>query len=163
MAKARGQESQPAESSREYAIKAAFIYNFAHYVQWPAAAGDEEFVIGVLGPSPFGSTLDEVAATKRIEGRRIAIRQFASMADYRPCQILFLTAAEKQERLAIEQTHGLPVLLVAEDLSLSGQGIVIDFFLEENKVRFEIDAEAARRRQLKISSRLLSLSKRAGG
>jgi hypothetical protein len=162
---AHAQGPATAEASREYAIKAVFLYNFAHYVQWPAAEPVSEFTIGILGHDPFGAALDEIAATKQIDGRRIVIRRLASMADYAPCQILFLSssASEELKREAIERVRGQPVLVVAEEAALFGHGVTINFFLEENKVRFEIDAEAARRGQLKISSRLLSLSKRAGG
>ena len=82
------------EVNREYAIKAVYLYNFAHYVQWPADADSQgPFVIGVLGRDPFGALLDEIASSKRLEGRAIAVKRFASAEQYEACHILFLTAS----------------------------------------------------------------------
>jgi hypothetical protein len=164
---AQPQPAGPDETNREYAIKAAYIYNFGRYVQWPPASfpdSQSPFVIGVLGSDPFGALLDEIAQSKKIEGRPIAARRFASMAEYQPCHILFVSAAASPEQklAAIKMAQDSRVLLVGEDPGLAERGATINFFLEQNKIRFEINAEAARREQLKISSKLLSLAKIVG-
>lgn len=154
------------QNSREHLIKAAFLFNFGRYVQWPAEASPSTgpLVIGVLGSPPFGRLMEQVSATKTIEGRTIVVRHLASMADYQPCQILFITAgasaADKDS--AIQKTQGKPVLLVGEESGLAENGVVMNFFTEDNRIRFEINAEAAKRRQLRISSKLLSLGKLVG-
>jgi hypothetical protein len=152
------------EISREYSIKAAYLYQFCRYVQWPATAFADSrspLVIGILGQSPFGDALEEIARTKRVEGRPIVIRQFMSMTEYKPCQILFVTASAgpAQTTAAIEMAKKAPVFLVGEEPSFIQQGGVANFFLEENRIRFEVNAEAAQHKQLKISSKLLSLAK----
>jgi hypothetical protein len=164
-------QAQPDEAAvinREYPIKAAYLYNFGNYVQWPAAAfpaAETPFVIGVLGDDPFGGLLDEIARTKKLDGRQIAVKRFASMADYSPCHILFVpvSVAAEQRKAAVRTAHAASVLLVGETAGFAQEGGTVGFFLEENKVRFEVNLEVAKREQLKISSKLLSLAKIVGG
>ena len=161
------QPAEEADINREYPIKAAYLYNFSRYVQWPVDAfptAETPFVIGVLGNDPFGDVLDEIARTKKVEGRRILVKRFASMAAYTPCHVLFLPASvDPQEKAAaIKMARGSPVLLVGESRDFAQQGGDINFFVEENKVRFEINPEAAKQARLRISSKLLSLAKIVG-
>ena len=151
----------------EYSIKGAFLYNFGRYVQWPAAAFPDDralFVIGVLGKDPFGTVLDEIANSAKVDGRTVVARRFATLADYAPCHILFIAASTdakvKAEALAKLQNKG--VLLVGEEAGLVEQGAVVNFYVENNKVRFEINVGTARQQQLKVSSKLLSLAKIVG-
>ena len=158
------QSEEDAAINREYAIKAAYLYHFGAYVQWPArsfADSEAPFVIGVVGTDPFGHVLDQIARTKRIDGRPIVVKRFASMADYAPCHILFVpsSAGPAEKAAAIRKAHGTAVLLVGENPGFARQGGTIGFFVEENKVRFEINLEVAKRQQLRISSKLLSLAK----
>jgi hypothetical protein len=153
--------------NREYAIKAAYLYQFGRYVQWPAqsfADANSPLVIGILGQDPFGGILEEIARTKRVKDRPIVIRRFASLAEYTPCHILFIaaTVGPEQEAAVIQKLHGTPVLLVGESLKFAERGGTVNFFLEENRLRFEINPEVAKRDQLKISSKLLSLAKIVG-
>jgi hypothetical protein len=155
------------EVNREYAIKAAYLYNFGRYVEWPPESfggNDSPFVIGVLGKDPFGAILDEIAATKKVEGRRVIVRRFATMAEYKPCHILFVAAsvAPDQKAAALKKAHGSVVLLVGEEAGFARQGGTVNFFIEQNKVRFEINLDAAKREQLRISSKLLSLARIVG-
>jgi hypothetical protein len=153
--------------NREYAIKAAYLYQFGRYVQWPAdsfANAQAPLVIGVLGTDPFGNILEEIARTKRIEGRPIVIRRFATVAEYTACHILFVTASvsPEQKAAAIQKVQGTPTLVVGEEPGFAEHGGTVNFFLEENKIRFEINTEVAKQDQLKISSKLLSLAKIIG-
>jgi len=155
-----------AEVNQEYAIKAAYLYNFGRYVQWPAQAfadRDAPLVIGGLGNDPFGGLLDEIGK-KRLDGRPIAVRRLASMADYKPCHILFVaaSAAAKDKSEALKLAQRSPILLVGEEAGFAEQGGTVNFILEENKVRFQINRETAKREQLKISSKLLGLARIVG-
>ena len=164
-------QAQPDEAAlinREYAIKAAYLYNFGNYVEWPVEAfptNDTPLVIGVLGRDPFGEILNEIARTKKVGGRPIVAKRFASLAAYTPCHILFVPSSTdpEEQAAAIRQAHGSPVLLVGENPGFAEQGGTVDFFIEENKVRFEINADVAKRQQLKISSKLLGLARIVGG
>jgi hypothetical protein len=155
------------EMDREYSIKGAFLYNFGRYVQWPATAFVDDhapFVIGVLGADPFGTVLDEIATAAKVDGRPVVAKRFATLAEYSPCHILFITASTdakvKTEVLTKLQNKG--VLLVGEEAGLVQQGAVVNFYIENNKVRFEINVGTARQHQLKVSSKLLSLAKIVG-
>jgi len=150
-------------SEREYAIKAAFLYHFAEYVTWLPGApkgADGALTIGVLGPDPFGATLDEVAATRSAADRKVAVRRFGAIEGMEPCHILFVSASEV-ERLGtlLRRAAESGALLVADVRGAAGQGAHINFFIENNKVRFEINPAAARRAGLKISSKLLRLAR----
>jgi hypothetical protein len=150
--------------NREYPLKALFLYNFGSYVEWPATAfhgPDQPFVIGVLGQAPLLDTLFDIAASKKIGQRRIVIQHFLTIDAIRPCQILFIARGTPpaEQRQAVERMSGHPVLIVGESDGFASQGGAINFFVEANKIRFEINVEAARQQQLKISSKLLALAR----
>jgi hypothetical protein len=149
--------------SREYPLKAAYLYNFANYIEWPAAAfpsPNSPFIVGVLGPNPFGSLLDELTR-KTIRGRPIVYRHYDSPRDIGECHILFIGAAVSDAdcMAAIADTRTRHVLIVTEAVGLARRGSVINFFVEQNKLRFEINLHAAQQRALRISSKLLSLAR----
>jgi hypothetical protein len=161
------QSDDSSDVSREYAIKAAYLYQFSRYVQWPPEAFLAErspLTIGVLGTDPFGAILDEIARTKRIEGRPIVVRRFASMEQYTPCNILFVTASAspKQKEAAMRKARRSSLLLVGEEPGFAENGGIVNFFLDENRIRFEINVEVAKQDKLKISSKLLSLARIVG-
>ncbi len=158
--------AQPGEAviNREYPLKALFLYNFGSYVEWPPSVfqgAEHPFVIGILGSAPMETTLREIAATKRINGRRIVVEHFASAGAIKPCQILFISrrVPPDDRRLAVERLRDQHVLIVGESAGFARRGAVVNFFVENNKIRFEINVDAARRHQLKISSKLFALAK----
>jgi len=156
--------STPARSSpSEYELKAAFLFNFASYVEWPshvAADAGGTFVIGVYGDNPFGNLLDQAVADKMIGGRRVEIRKFSSIRDLRPCHVLFICSSE-EGRIGriLNATKDWHALTVGETDGFARNGGIIGFFLEDKKVRFEINPDEARRSGLKISSKLLKLAR----
>jgi hypothetical protein len=154
----------------EYEIKAAYLYNFGLYVDWPKeAAGDHgSFVIGVLGKNLPGPYLAKIAATRTIKGKKIVISHFASADDYKPCHILFIpTMADgdredtAEDRLAavLKKIRGEPVLLVGESEGFAQKGGMINFYLDNNRVKFEINRDAAREQGLQISAQLLRVGR----
>ncbi len=153
--------------NREYTLKALFLYNFGSYVEWPRevfGGDDKPFVIGVLGYSPVESTLQEIAATKTIGGRRIVIERMPSAAAIKPCQILFIPqdVGLQEQRLAVDRLGSAQVLIVGDSPGFAQRGAVVNFFVQANKIRFEINVDAARDRKLTISAKLLSLAKVIG-
>ena len=150
--------------NREYPLKALFLYNFGGYIDWPTDAfanKQSPFVIGVLGTAPIEATLKELAASKTIAGRRIVVEHFDTVSDIRPCHILFITRkiSQQQQRMALATLKNQHVLIVGESEGFADQGGTVNFFIEANKVRFEINPDAAKEQELKISSKLLSLAK----
>lgn len=152
--------------SSEYLIKAGFIYNFAKFVEWPSAAfaqPDSPIVIGVLGTDPFGNVLDRIVEDKKIGARGFVVRRYKwgrDLKELKDCKILFVSASE---RAHIDEillgVKGLPILTVGETPGFAERGGVIRFTLEDNRVRFEVNVDAAHQADLNISSRLLTLAK----
>jgi hypothetical protein len=152
--------------SSEYLIKAGFIYNFAKLVEWPTisfAQPDSPIVIGILGEDPFGATLDKIVADKKINGRGLAVKRVKwsrDLKDLKDCNILFVSASEKEHiESVIDAMKGLPILTIGDAPGFAKRGGVMNFVLEDNKVRFEVNVEAAKHADLTISSRLLTLAK----
>lgn len=153
--------------NREYPLKALFLFNFGGYVEWPADAfGDAKspFVIGVLGAADLDDTLNRIAAQKTIAGRRIVYRRYRTLDEVKPCQILFVSRAvpQAQQLQVIRKMKGKPVLTVGESSSFATDGGCINFFLQSNKIRFEINVEAVKQQQLKVNSKLLAMAKIVG-
>lgn len=151
----------------EYDLKAAFLFNFAKFVEWPesAFAGERApLTLCVHGEDPFGSTLDEVVQGERVGERSLLVQRPDSLDDLGGCHVLFVSRSEK-ERLGelMAQVQGKPVLTVADMDGFLRAGGVINFILESGKVRFLIDQEAAKRSGLAISSKLMRLAVNTGG
>ena len=159
------QVSDPSESS-EYLIKAGFIYNFAKFVEWPSGAfaePDSPIVIGVLGTDPFGTILDRIVEDKKIGSRGFVVKRLKwgkDLRDLKECKILFVSSSEKPHiDDFLQMVKGLPILTVGETPGFAERGGMIRFTLEDNRVRFEVNVEAARQAELSISSRLLTLAR----
>ena len=155
-ARARGQEID------EYQVKAAFLYNFAKFVEWPSQAfktSQDPIVVCVLGHNPFGNALQEVIRGKSVDGRAFAFRQVANAGEADTCQILFVSSAEaKHFRSLCGNLKPAGILTVGEAQGFAANGGVINFKLDDGRVHFEINVDAAERAQLHISSKLLSLA-----
>lgn len=147
----------------EYQVKAAFIYNFSKFVEWPDRAflaPADPMVIGVLGHDPFGSALDLLEG-KTVKGRNIAVRRIADIHNIGPCQILFISQSENGHLEEImTEIKNTPILLIGDTEPFLQHGGMINFIAEESRVGFEINNSAARRAGLRISSQLLKLAKR---
>jgi len=156
-------QSTSSAALSEYLIKAGFTYNFAKLVQWPDRAfpqPDSAIVIGIVGTDPFGNTLRDVLTGKNVNGRSFAVRHFKVGAELKDCNILFVSASETPHLDEIfRAVRGLPILTIGETPSFARRGGIINFVIEEDKVRFEVNVEAARQADITISSRLLTLAK----
>ena len=152
-----------AHASLEYQVKAAFLLNFARFVEWPESGVSDEsspMVFCILGPDPFGQTLDEIVAGELVGGRRVEVHRMRNLLS-RKCHILFAGASEKT---LPNQLANLPpeVLAVGEGKDFIRRGGAIAFVVESRRVRFEVNQSAAARAGLKISSRLLSVARSIG-
>lgn len=155
------QEPQPSE----YELKAAFLYNFAKFVEWPPGTfpqSSSPFVIGILGENPFADDLKKTVAGKKILEHPISVVAFSTLAEATNCHILFISNSEKSRLGAIfKSLRGAPVLTVGENDQFTEAGGMINFVREANKIRFQINDESAKGARLKISSKLLSLAIRS--
>jgi hypothetical protein len=149
----------PAE---EYRVKGAFLLNFAKFVEWPPQAfkgPDDPIGICVLGESPFNPALEAAARAIVVEKRSLVIRQIPDVQQGRQCQILFVSVAErKRVRGMLEAVSGSSVLTVGESDGFIAAGGVVEFRVDDGKVKMEINAPAAVRAGLHISAKLLSLA-----
>ena len=162
LALGRGAAWAEAPSASEYEVKAAFLYNFAKFVEWPPTAFADQssaLVIGVLGDDPFGVDLDRAVEDKTVNGRALVVRRFKRLEEVTTCHILFVSASESG-RLAhvLELLRTSSVLTVDEDDQFVHLGGIINFTIRDNKVHFVINAEAAQQAGLKISSKLLKVA-----
>jgi hypothetical protein len=147
--------------NREYEIKAAFLYKFINYVEWPGNAlpAGDTLTLGVVGDDPFGPALEPLNG-KMVKGRKLVVKKAATPAERKTCQILFISPSEKP-RVAqlLGELKDAKVLTVSETEGFAERGGIINFIEERNKVRFEINPEAARRTGFTISSELLKLAR----
>jgi uncharacterized protein DUF4154 len=152
----------------EYQVKAGFLYNFVKFVDWPASAfpptGDT-VIIGVIGDDPFGAILDQVLQGKTCcHDRKLVVRRFQRIDQIAECHVLFIASSE-EPRLAeiLRVLDGVSVLTVGEMERFVERGGMIGFQRADNKLRFEINTDAANRAGLTISSQLLKLATRVFG
>jgi hypothetical protein len=147
---------------REYEIKAAFLYNFIRYIDWPSdatVAPGGIFTIGIVGDTPVGPVFSPLNK-KQIKGCTVVVKEVSSAKDLEDCQVVFICASEKARVTQIlGELKDSRALTVSEINGFAEQGGIINFFSERNKVRFEINPEAAHRLGLTISSDLLKLAK----
>jgi hypothetical protein len=150
-----------AEAPDEYQVKAAFLLNFARFVEWPAEAFTgpaDPIVTCILGKDPFGRWLKEAINGRSIEGRALTLRHITGAAEATSCQILFVGSSEPK-RVWSALSGVRRILTVGECGDASEGGAIVNFVIEDGRVRFEINTEAAELAKVRISSRLLSLAR----
>jgi hypothetical protein len=158
---ARQCEAAASRQSTEYEVKAAFLYNFAKFTEWPAntfSGPDEPLIFGILGHDPFGGNID--AATKRtVNGRPVQVRRFSDVREVGKCHILFISSSEA-ERLEtiLHALRSSRILLISDISGFAERGGMINFIMQENSVGFKINADAVSRAGITLHSRLLNIA-----
>jgi hypothetical protein len=151
------------KSANEYQVKAAFLYNFAKFVEWPPSAfGDpkQPLDICVYGHDPFGTALEDALLGKAIGDRRVGLGRAMQFRDLAGCHVVFVSASAHESAADLaNRLKGRAVLLVGESEGFAASGGAIQFTIEDNRVHFVINPDAADRAGLKISSKLLALAK----
>lgn len=152
-----------AQSPGEYRLKAAFLFNFSKFVDWPADAftnAEAPLQICVIGQDPFGAEFAQSVTNKIVNGHRIELVHPKDVHEARACQILFIAVSEKKRIPEILQgLKGTSVLTVADIPNFVETGGIINFILDQDRVRFEINLKAAEVAHLKLSARLLTVAK----
>lgn len=145
-------------------VEAVYLYNFAKFVTWPAATKSDVLNVCILGKDPFGNTLDQIVAGEAIDGRRLAVRRLADEHSVQPCAILFIGESESSHLdRDLSAVSRLPILTVSDIPSFIRNGGTIQFVLQENRVRFEVNLNAARKCGIVLSSQLLKVATRVVG
>jgi YfiR/HmsC-like len=146
----------------DYQVKAAYLYNFGRFVEWPvksATAPNNSFTICVLGEDPFGQALDVTLAGETIGNQKVTARRISSPQESADCQILFISSSEaKRLNKIIEALDKNAVLTVSDIPQFSQRQGMIQFVLEENRIRFEVNLAATQRAGLTLSSELLKVA-----
>ncbi|MDP4129766.1 MAG: YfiR family protein [Bacteroidota bacterium] len=147
---------------REYRIKAAFLFNFTQFVDWPTASfstADEPMVIGVLGENPFGAYLAETFSGEKVNGHPVLIQHYDHADEIKTCHILFVGLSDpKKSQEVISDLKERSILTISDMPGFLAQGGMIKFFMKDNNIRFEINLEATKAANLVLSSKLLRLA-----
>jgi hypothetical protein len=161
------------EKSKEYQIKAAFLYNFINFVDWPeekVTDSNELITIGIIGSDPFGQAFEPLK-NKQAKDKKVLIKRFVSLKEsklssgqveaIRKCHLLFVCHSEKEQLKEIfNLVQGHSVLIVGDMNGFIESGGIVNFVIDDKKVRFEINNAAAKQAKLNIRSKLLRLAKR---
>ncbi len=152
------QQSRPGE----YQVKAAYLYNFSRFVEWPAQiarAQRDSFAICVLGQNPFGSALNAILADETVAGKSVVAKAIPAPEDAANCRVLFISLSESSRLTQILTALGDASVLTVSDLpEFTRRGGMVQFVLEGNRVRFEVNLATAERAGLTLSSQLLKVA-----
>ncbi len=151
-----------AQGPTEYQLKAAYIYNFPKFIEWPSSAGTDPrapIVVGILGRDPFGSEIEAVLSGKTANQRHFVIRRFSNVREVSGCQILFVSSSEKDNlKQVFAAVAGFGVLTVGESDRFAEAGGVIHWGLVDGRVKLTINLPAAERAGLRMNANLLRLA-----
>ncbi|MDY6989879.1 MAG: YfiR family protein [Thermodesulfobacteriota bacterium] len=152
--------AEPPES-REYQVKAAFLYNFVKFVEWPAKAFSDDqsaIIVAIVGDDPFGTAIETIK-DKKAKGKSLVINSFAKIEDVDNCHILFISRSKERHLDSIlAYVRDRHVLTIGDMEDFAQRGGIIHFVTSGNRIGFKINMDAAERAGLKISSRLLKLA-----
>lgn len=149
--------------SREHTLKAGFLVNFTQFTTWPASAFDSSqspFVVGIVGPDPFGALLDAAITDVKVGGHPIVVRRLQTGDEIRTCHLLFVGEMNARELKRMVDLAGTsPVLTVSDEAGFLDAGGIVRLRIENNRVRFDVNGPAARRAGLSFSSEMLQFAK----
>ena len=144
----------------EYVIKGVFLEKFTRFIEWPKSAGVDDttkpFIVGIIGKDPFKSLLNQLYTAQKIKNKRVEVRYLTNISEIGDCNLLFISRSERNRiSKIIELTRQKPILTVSDADGFSGSGVIINLLLSDNKIRFEINENAARQASLYMSHLLL--------
>jgi hypothetical protein len=145
----------------QYEIKAGFIYNIAKFVVWPDSPGDlkQSLNLYVLGSDPFGKNLEDING-RNAAGRRLEVGHASSVKELKDCHILFISRSEKERIPQImEALKDSSILTVGDTKGYAAQGVMVNFYLDEGRIRIELNVEKTKKAKLVIGHQLLKLAK----
>lgn len=149
-------------ATREYQIKAVFLFNFFQFITWPEETfenADAPMIIGILGKDPFGPYLEEAVQNEKIDGHPLALKRFPRLTDVDTCHILFISADLSERIPVIAKTlKGKNILTVSDAHNFAKNGGMIRLFTENNKIKLRINLEMLRAEKFVVSSKLLRLA-----
>ncbi|HKH49985.1 MAG TPA: YfiR family protein [Thermoanaerobaculia bacterium] len=156
-------QGESGKTELEYQVKAAFLFNFTKFVEWPSdvfTSPGDPVTVCVMGDDSFGESLDAVVQGETVNGRRLKVHRTRSPAELRACHMLFVPRSERRQSELLSSLRGAGILTVGDGDGFLSDGGIIRFVLDQNRVRFEINHAAAEANRLKLSSKLLRLARR---
>jgi len=149
----------PAVPATEYQVKAAYLFNFGQFVEWPAGSFEKPgapFVIGILGDDPFGDVIDNVVRGESLAGHPLEVRRYRNPEDIDDCNILFISRGEAPRlQRTLQALRGRHILTVTDFTGDESRAAIIVLLTENNRIRMRINVAEARANDLVISSKLL--------
>lgn len=158
----RGEAHADQGLAEESAVKAAYVYNFGKFTEWPSDVWGQSQKLRVCLAGPmdeFARAVEALQAKAPIQGRAVEVASVARPADLAACHMLVLTGRERIAQDWLRTAAGTPVLTVSDAEGFTGAGGIVGLFIDAEKVRFEINLDAAQRGRLKLSSHLLKLAR----
>lgn len=145
----------------EYEVKAAFLFNFTKFIEWPPSQlrDGEAIIIGIVGHDPFGKSIDDIVQGKSVDGHSVSVRRYRWSDELGNCHLLFVPAGES-DGAKLSKLASRSVVLVGETPGFNRKGGMINFVIDGGRVRFEINSSAAKSAGVVISSKLLGLAKK---
>lgn len=147
----------------EYRLKAVYLFNFLQFIEWPANVYENEespVVVGIFGKDPFEKIIDETFSAEKAGSHPIQIIRFRKLEEMSSCHVLFISSSEKEiSSASLKSLAESSILTVSDMENFAERGGSIGFYLENNKIKFEINMLALRQAQLKVSSKLMRLAK----
>jgi len=149
-----------AQASLQDKLKAAIVSKFPQFVEWPPDAldGRTSVDVCVATPDPFGSDLEELVAGETLDNRKVSVRRVAREQDVDGCQLLVIPSGATARRALLQRAATQPILTIGDDARFLDEGGIVRLRLVEGRMRFDVNAAAARRVGLRISAQLLQLA-----
>ncbi|HEX6428631.1 MAG TPA: YfiR family protein [Niastella sp.] len=148
--------------SREYQLKAVFLFNFTQFVNWPVNAFENDqspLVIGVIGENPFGAFLVQTVSGEKINGHPLVVQHYKNEEEIKSCHILFVNIGEtKKQEQVLGDLQGKNILTVSDDPDFLKQGGMVRFVTNNNKIKLQINMDACKESKMVLSSKLLRLA-----
>lgn len=154
-------QSRSVVPSKEYQVKAIFLFNFTQFVEWPAHAfaNNTPLIIGILGKNPFGNYLNDAIQGEKVNNRPIILEYFSDAEKVENCHILFINLQKSAEiKAALAALKGRSILTVSDANNFTRYGGIIQFFTSNGKIKIRINIDAATDADLTISSKLLHVA-----
>lgn len=146
----------------EYQVKAVFLFNFTHFVEWPStsfASDQSPLVIGILGENPFGAYMENVVSGEKVNDHPLVVYHYENLEEINTCHILFINKTETNNLSDIlTSLKGKNILTVSDTPDFMQQGGMVRFFTRNNKINLQINLNATKLTKLEISSKLLRLA-----
>lgn len=147
----------------EYTLKAVYLERITRFLKWPDHSeewADDAFVIGVLGENPFGERLKEILSERTIKNRQTKVRSFSGLTEISQCHLLYISPTASAELSAVlEVTRKRPILTVGDTTGFAEKGVLVNLFVEKDKLRFEINERGFHDAGILIDSLLLKVAK----